>query len=1075
MRTVQHSGKTPNRPSFPNSISLFRGRWGKLGRALALAVLTAAACSSAEAQYVGYAANSADGTVSVFAVVTSGPTFGNQAAPGNSDILISTVSVGKTPVRIAVTPSPNSDRAYVTNQGDNSLWVIDVTKISQEAIFPGSVTAQNVNPSNSLQLSQPGGIAIVSATGANKGHVLAFVANQGNNTVSIIDISNNTLFGTVTLGAAGASTTTPEVAATPDGTAVFVTNNSTGNCPPSTAPATSPCPGLWMIDATTVVSGGAATPIPVSGLNVNHITISLAQPQGISTTQYTDSLGQKHTLVLVADSGSHSDSEGYVFVVDRLSGKTIFTLPQVLGVGAIPTGVVAMNFGGLGIPASVGAAAIESSNANGEGIVVAFTIQLPLTCCNINFLPSVLGGLPTSVGVANPTGATQFIYVTESSGPTPVELGTFDNTTFCFGSTFPCSTGNATAVKVGNGPTGLTFSNLDPNSPPVAWFIPTVSGGFGPPPAVVAANSGLSITGESMVGAGQAVSTTLSFGGTNSCTLFGTDTTGPACANSNAGTNAIGGNTTFPASGVFTVSITNSSTDSSGNPTSTRIQQQVSVGANCTLSVSPTNILVGLTVNASLSCTAPVGDTLAGTINWGDGSSTQSETITKTVLVGSQVSLGFTPHQYVGVSAPTFANGYPVTVTLQDQPANVAGSVVPASLGLTVTAPTCTVAVAPNPAQTTQMVTATLSCMAQPGFPLSETINWGDGTPVLPPISTTVNSDGTATLMFTHAYANPSNPSYPVSFPAFEVTINGAAFPGIVTNQPVNVAVGLACTLSATPTTAATGATVTANLNCGAPAGNSLSGTLNWGDGTTTALNATANASGAVTLSVTHVYSTPSTPTYSISATITDTTIGLKLVVSPPSVAITAATPTRPIITPPPPPPPIVPGQSVTVPVTFSSGAADAGITFSISCQVLPAGPTCSVSPSTLTLDANGNGTVQVTVTTIGPSTALVVPRSGTQQASLFAVLIALPGVGLMLLGEGIFRGGPRRCFLLASSFLFLICLAALAVGCGSSVQRSNLGCTTCTTAGTYTVTVTAVSQKPVLQANGVFTILVKQ
>jgi hypothetical protein len=41
-------------------------------------------------------------------------------------------------------------------------------------------------------------------------------------------------------------------------------------------------------------------------------------------------------------------------------------------------------------------------------------------------------------------------------------------------------------------------------------------------------------------------------------------------------------------------------------------------------------------------------------------------------------------------------------------------------------------------------------------------------------------------------------------------------------------------------------------------------------------------------------------------------------------------------------------------------------------------------------------------------------------------------------------------------------------------VQRSNIACTTCTTPASYTVTVTAISQNPVLTATGVFTVVVQ-
>jgi hypothetical protein len=165
------------------------------------------------------------------------------------------------------------------------------------------------------------------------------------------------------------------------------------------------------------------------------------------------------------------------------------------------------------------------------------------------------------------------------------------------------------------------------------------------------------------------------------------------------------------------------------------------------------------------------------------------------------------------------------------------------------------------------------------------------------------------------------------------------------------------------------------------------------------------------------------------------------------------------------------------VPFTFSGGKVDAGITFNlITCQVSPAGPTCTVSPSSLTLDENGNGTVQVTITTFGPATTAsrTLPQRGGQEASQVAYLIALPGLLVMLLGMGVRAGESFRGARLVS-LLLIGWVAVLGAGCGSGVQRTNIPCASCTTAGTYTVTVTATSQRPPLQANGIFTLVVQQ
>jgi YVTN family beta-propeller protein len=952
---------------------------GNLGRTLALMLLIAVTCGSARAQYVGFAANSTDNAVSVFAAVTSSPTFGNESAPGNQDHLIATVPVGKTPVRIAVTPSPNLNRAYVTNQGDNSLWVIDVTNISKESVTPGSVTKQNVNASNALQLNQPGGIAILSVpSGANNGKVLAFVANQASNTVSIIDTASNTLFGIVTLGSAGTSTTLPEVAGTPNGTQVFVTNNSTANC---VSASTTACPGVWMIDATAVTSG-EATPIQLTGLNVNQISTSVAKPQGISAVQYVDTQSRLHTLVVVADSGPHSDGNGYIFALDTVSGATTITpiiIPNVVGPPALtpaPTNVAVGVEKGATSPGDVTPATVIDQ-AQSEIWEIQDISHGGMT---INEFP--LASLPTSLALANPVthplAAATFnelfvAYITESSSTTPVEVELYN-------SGIQSATGNPTSLIPGRGPTGLAFSGLDPSSPAVVWFIPPVSGGFPPPSAPLALGpngASLAVSGESMVGnVSQPIQTILGFGNGNSCAIFspslgssGTPTSEDCTANATNGGNGIGGTGTFPASGVYTVAL--GTTTSGGGAT-----EIVSVGANCTVSsanVTPTiNVAVGQTVTANISCTAPGNDQLAGNVQWGDG----------TVTVSSQpvpangstpVILTFT-HQY---TAPSTSAGYLVAVTVTDNSETRAASVM--------------------------------------GGPISVTVL---------PVTALVN-----------------------------------------------------CTLSTSSGNVQTGQTVTAAFNCTAPPNDSLTATIDWGDKSTASTGtAAADANGSATFTFSHTYASTSNPTFTVTGTIKEVATSFAGSVTVTSGVITVIGP--PIITPPPSQATttIAQGQSETVTVNFSGGSADAGLKFtSITWSVSPIGPTCTISPSTLTLDANGNGSVQVTMNTVGPGSSLAIPQGGDRQTPLFAFLLILPGLGFVFLGAGFSKSKARNHAPWGLLLLLFTVALILSTGACTSIQRSNIPCTSCTTPQAYTVTITARSTSPAFQASGIFTVNVVQ
>jgi YVTN family beta-propeller protein len=939
-----------------------------LVRALEILLLIAAACGSAEAQYIGYATNSVDGTVSVFAVVTSGPTFGNEVAPGNQDHLIATVPVGANPVRIAV--GPNLNKAYVTNR-DNSMWVIDITKISQEAISPGSVTATNINPNNVFKLSNPFGIAIASVTqGVNKGRALAFVANQGTNTVSVIDTSNDSFVGTVSLGTTSAAPF-PEVAVTPDGNQVIVIALS--QCSSGT------CGVICMIDATSVASGTSATLVPVTG-PVGSAAGALSIPSGISTTQYTDSLNQLHTLVVVSDSGTRQGGNGYVYVLDRVAGLTVSTTPI-----AIP------NSSSLGDVAALNLTRVLGAPIDAEVLdQVGSTISL---IANIDTLtPSVFSTLSLNSAADRlaVTPDTGFTYVTEGFSGQKGQVQLVDNlffgaetgVNFCLADGFLCS--NNTSVTVGTETTGIAISGLDPTSPAVVWFIPPVSGGFPPPSAPLALGPNgaqLAVSGESMVGdPTQLIQTILSFGsGKNSCAIFdtskgisGTPTPDDCTANATingSGGNGIGGTGTFPASGVFTISL--GTTQNGGSTTET-----VTVGANCTLSsasVTPTtNVAVGQTVTANISCTAPGNDQLAGNVQWGDG----------TVAVSSQPVLanGSTPviltftHQY---TAPSTSAGYPVAVSITDNSETRAASVTGGPISVVVLPVTalvnCTLSTSSGNVQTGQTVTATFTCTAPPNDSLTSTIDWGDKSTASTGTAA-ADANGSATFTFTHTYASTSNPIFTVTGTIKEVA---TSFAGSVT--------------------------VT---------------------------------SGAITV------------------------IGPPVISPSPSQATTT----------------IAQGQPETVTVNFSGGSADAGLKFtSITWSVSPIGMTCTISPSTLTLDANGNGSVQVTMHTVGPGSSLAIPQGGDRQTPLFAFLLVLPGLGFVFLGAGFSMSKARNRAPWGLLLLLLTVALILSTGACTSIQRSNIPCTSCTTPQAYTVTITARSTSPAFQASGIFTVNVVQ
>ena len=120
-------------------------------------------------------------------------------------------------------------------------------------------------------------------------------------------------------------------------------------------------------------------------------------------------------------------------------------------------------------------------------------------------------------------------------------------------------------------------------------------------------------------------------------------------------------------------------------------------------------------------------------------------------------------------------------------------------------------------------------------------------------------------------------------------------------------------------------------------------------------------------------------------------------------------------------------------------------------CSGLPSGAACSFSPSSVT----GAGSTTLTITTTGPTGALVTPESLTPHAlDLWASLGGVGLVGMVLAGDWSKRNRRRMGIALAVlAVIFLITL----VGCGggSSNGGTGGGGNPGTPAGTYTVIVT--------------------
>src|ERR1700730_9864150 len=142
----------------------------------------------ADAAVFAYVTNVRDNTVSVIDTATHPP--------------VATITVGNTPVGVAVTP--NGKHAWVTNEGSNSVSVIRTATNMVVATIPVG------NFPTTVAFTPDG--------------TLAYVTNFGSHNVSVIDTATKIVVATVTLpvkdGPQG-------IAITPDGKHAYVANNAT--------------------------------------------------------------------------------------------------------------------------------------------------------------------------------------------------------------------------------------------------------------------------------------------------------------------------------------------------------------------------------------------------------------------------------------------------------------------------------------------------------------------------------------------------------------------------------------------------------------------------------------------------------------------------------------------------------------------------------------------------------------------------------------------------------------------------------------------------------------------------------
>ncbi len=538
---------------------------------------------------------------------------------------------------------------------------------------------------------------------------------------------------------------------------------------------------------------------------------------------------------------------------------------------------------------------------------------------------------------------------------------------------------------------------------------------------------------------------------------------------------------------ISSISVTGAN---SGDFTATpcALPAQFAPGESCTVEITFTPTATG-TRNASLSITdnaagSPQTVSLSGV---GQSFTLSASPNPVTIAQGSQgtSTITITPLSGFSGSVTLTASGLPngVTATFNPNPAT-SSSTLTLTAGVTAATGTVTVTVTGTCASLTQTTTISLTVNAAPSFALSAAPST---------VTITQGSQGTSTITIT-----------PMNGFSGNVTLSASGLPSGVTAafspNPATSSSTLTLTASATAATGMATVTVTGDsgslmqtttisLTVPAPAAMLNPTPVIFGSssqpqtvGTSATNPVTLTNSGTAQLNITSIAlagqdasefsqtnncgaSLAPAASCTINVTFTPTanggsgsasaslSISDNAANSPQMVPITgtvenfALTTTCTSLS-------VVPGQTAiyTVDLAPVNGFNQS---VALSCSGAPTLATCTVSPSSMTLDGSSTIQAQVTATTT-QATSFLQPSSGRSNGNRMAELVGLTGLaGLaaLVLLPGKRRGKPSRRL---SGFLFLLLIIATLATLPSCGARSD---PPGTAAGTYPLTVTATFQ----------------
>jgi YVTN family beta-propeller protein len=299
--------------------------------------------------------------------------------------VIATATVGPYPYGVAVTP--DGDHVYVSNAGENTVSVIQT---SDNTVVGSRITVGN----------EPTGVAVT----PDGDHV--YVSNRWDDTVSVIRTSDNTVVG----AAIPVGRLPLAIAVTPDGAHVYVANSSRitpWKGPPFSDFTLSVIRTSDNTVIATVTVGDDPTGVTVTP-DGDHVYVSNAGENTVSVIQTSDNtvidtvtVGDEPKGVTVTPDGDHvyvANSGDDTVSVIQTSNNTVVGTPIV--VGNAPTGVAVNSAGTRVYVANYGSA--------------PNTVSVIQTSDNTVIATVTVGTPPIGVAV-NPTGPG--VYVTGYDDP----------------------------------------------------------------------------------------------------------------------------------------------------------------------------------------------------------------------------------------------------------------------------------------------------------------------------------------------------------------------------------------------------------------------------------------------------------------------------------------------------------------------------------------------------------------------------------------------------------------------------------------------------------------------------------